>query len=241
MRRPQTRPGSGVTEPGTRPFRAASPAAMPCQPGRDQRRGPRRHSSPSATSESRHRLRWSASCGQAASSRPWCTGPGPRGARHQPAPALAVGAGPGLGAPGRPVVRRGAGGPPRAAVGHGAVGAARAGRGAHEGAELHDRDRPGGRGRLVLGQHRRGQVALGPGHRGGRELDAAPAPGPAPGGRWCRAPRAGGRTRTTRPRPRCSRRRRAGSAARRRSRAPRRRTARRSRWPRACSRSARRG
>ena len=62
-----------------------------------------------------------------------------------------------------------------------------------------------------------GQVALGPGDRGGRELHAADRAGEAPGGRWCRARRGAGRTRTTRSPPRCSRRRPAAPAGRRTS------------------------
>ena len=96
--------------------------------------------------------------------------------RQQPAAALTVGAGPGLHLPRRPVVRRVAGRAPRAPVGDRAGRAPRLGGGADQRAELHHRDRPGGRGLGVVGQDALGQVALGPGHRRGRELDAGERP-----------------------------------------------------------------
>ncbi len=95
---------------------------------------------------------------------------------EQPAAALPVGAGPGLGAARRPVVGRLAGRRPRAPVGHRAGAAARVGGHAHQRAELHQRDRPGGRGRDVVGQQDGGEVALGTGHRGAGQLGAADEP-----------------------------------------------------------------
>ena len=94
---------------------------------------------------------------------------------EQPPAALPVGAGPGLPAPGRPVVRRHPGPLPRAQVGHRAGAAPRRGRRADQGAELHHRHRPGGRGRLVVGQQPGGEVPLGAGDRGAGELHAGEA------------------------------------------------------------------
>ena len=150
------------------------------------------------------------------------------GQRHQPAPALPVGAVAGLPAPRRPVVRRVAGRPPGAA-GRAPGRSPHRGRGggADQRAQLHQRDRPGRGRRLVVGQQRGrdGRVSAAVTALR-RELRRRSPRAPAPGGRWCRAPAAGGRTRRrARPRP-CSRRRRAARAARRRRRAPRRRAAR---------------
>ena len=89
---------------------------------------------------------------------------------EQPAPALPVGAVVGLPLPRRTVVRRVAGRAPRARVTHGAVGAARASRGADEGAQLHQGDRPGRRRRVVGGEQPSGPRALADGDSGGREL-----------------------------------------------------------------------
>ncbi len=96
---------------------------------------------------------------------------------HQAAAALAVGAGPGLDLARRSVVRGMAGGAPGALVGDGAAGAGRVGRRADEGAELHDGDRPGGGGRLVLREYACGELTLGLVDRLRGELDAAERPG----------------------------------------------------------------
>ena len=92
-----------------------------------RRRGDLRRRAPSATRPARHRSRWSSS-GHAASMRAAVhRAVGLAGERHDPAAALPVGAGPGLAAPRRSVVRREAGAAPRAAVGDRAGVAATAG------------------------------------------------------------------------------------------------------------------
>ena len=108
--------------------------------------------------------------------------------------------------------------------------------GADQRAELHDRDRPGGGGRLVVGQQLGGQRRARPWSPRRRGTPRPRPRGRGPGARWCRARRGAGRRRRSRSRPRCSRRRRAARAGRRTTPAPRRRAARRSPWrPRAAA------
>jgi hypothetical protein len=70
--------------------------------------------------------------------------------------------------------------PPGAQLGHRAPGALRPGGGADQGAELHHRDRPRGRGRLVLREQVRRECTLGGSDRASRELDAGDGPGEHP-------------------------------------------------------------
>ncbi len=99
---------------------------------------------------------------------------------EQPAPALAVGPGPGLTAPRRSVVRRVAGRPPGAPVADRAVAAPRSRGSADEGAELHERHRPRRRGRVVARQQALGERPLRLGHRRPGELMSRDDPGEHP-------------------------------------------------------------
>ena len=99
---------------------------------------------------------------------------------EQAAAALAVRTRPGLRLARRAVVRRVARRPPRAGVGDRARVARRPGRRAHQRAQLHQRDRPGGGVGLVLGEQALGEALLA-GRRGDRrELDAADEAGQHP-------------------------------------------------------------
>ena len=104
-----------------------------------------------------------------------------------------------------------------------AVAAPRVAGRADQRAELHHRDRPPGGDRRLVGHQQTRRARARPRSGAAPAAPAPTLPGPAPGARSCRAPRAGRRTRTTRPRPPCSSRRRAGRAGRRTTTAPRRR------------------
>ncbi len=140
------------------------------EPAVGERRRPGRRSSSEASARSRCTARratrrrarpgrrWPRVSRSTASSRP----------RHLP-----VGAGVRLHRARRPVVRRASGGDPRAPVGDRARGRTAGLRGrADQRAELHHRDGPAGGAVGSSGSSRVGQLALRPGHRGRRELDA---------------------------------------------------------------------